>query len=68
MQWNTAFYEEVIAQNGLVIWNDCQSTHYWITEDHKGVSIIDLISINRPMTKCSILADDHPIGSDYKVE
>jgi hypothetical protein len=66
-QRNAAFWEEVIDEKGLEIGNDGQSTHHWTREGHEGESVIDLTLANRPMTKWSILADDHATGSDHEV-
>ena len=53
--------------SGLEIGNDGRSTHYWTREDHEGELVIDLTFSNRPIMKCTILADDHATGSDHEV-
>jgi len=57
----------VIDENGLEIGNDGRATQHWTREGHEGESVIDLTLANRPITKWSILADDHPTGSDHEV-
>jgi len=57
----------VIVENGLEIGNNCQCTHKWTSEGHRGESVINLTLANRPITKCSIPADDHTTGSDHEV-
>jgi len=42
IQRNAAFWEEVLAENGLEVSNDGQPTHYWTSKDHEGDSVIDL--------------------------
>ena len=67
VQRDAAFWEDVIDENGLEIGNDCEPTHHWTREGHERESVIDLTRANRPITKWSILADDHATGSDHKV-
>jgi len=59
--------EDVIDENRLEIGNDGEATHHWTREGHEGESVIDLMLANRPITKWSILADDHATGSDHEV-
>jgi hypothetical protein len=61
------FWEDVIDKNGLEIGNDGEATHHWTREGHEGESVIDLTLVNRPITKSSILANDHATGSDHEV-
>jgi len=56
---NTAFWEEVIDENGLEVGNNGQPSHYRTREDDEGESVIDLTFAIRPRTKWFILADDH---------
>ena len=60
-------WEYVIDENGLEIGYDGQSTHHWTREGHEGELIIDLTLVNRPITKWSILADNHATRSDHEV-
>jgi len=57
----------VIDENGLKIGNDGRPTHHWTREDEEGESFIDLTLANRPIVRCTILADDHATGSDHEV-
>jgi hypothetical protein len=68
VQRNATFWEDVIDENGLEIGNDGRVTHHWTREGHEGESVINLTLANRPITKWSILADDHTMGSDHKVK
>jgi hypothetical protein len=67
VQRGVVFWEDVIDENGLEIGNDGEATHHWTREGHEGESVIDLTLANRPITKWSILADDHATGSDHEV-
>jgi len=67
VQRDAAFWEDVIDENGLEIGNDGEAAHHWTREGHEGESVIDLTLANRPITKWSILADDHATGSDHEV-
>jgi len=67
VQRNAAFWEYVIDENGLEIGYDGEATHNWTREGHEGELIIDLTLNNRLKTKCSILANDFAVGSDYEV-
>jgi hypothetical protein len=68
VQRDAAFWEDLIDENGLEIGNDGEATHHWTREGHEGESVIDLTLANRPITKCSILADDdNTTGSDHEV-
>ena len=67
VQWDATFWEDVIGENGLEIGNDGRATHHWTRESHEGESVIDVMLANRPITKWSILADDHATGSDHEV-
>jgi len=57
----------VIDENGLEIGNDGNATHHRGKEYHEGESIINQMLANRPITKWSILADDHATGSDHEL-
>jgi hypothetical protein len=57
----------VINENGLEIRNDGRATHHWKSKGHESESVMDLTLANRPITKWSVLADDHAMGSDHKV-
>jgi hypothetical protein len=57
----------VIDENGQEIGNDGEATHHCTREGHEGESVIDLTLANRPITKWSILVNDHATGSDHKV-
>jgi len=68
VQWDAAFWEDVIDENGLEIGNDDgEVTHHCTTDGHEGESVIDLMLVNRPITQWSILANDHATGSDHEV-
>jgi hypothetical protein len=67
VQRDSAFCEDMIDENGLEIGNDREATHHWTREGHDGESVIDLTLANRPITKWSILADDHASGSHHEV-
>jgi len=67
VQRDAAFWEDVIDKNRLEIGNDGDATHHWPREGHGGESVIDLTLANRPITKCSILADDHTTGSNQQI-
>ena len=67
MQRDAAFWEDVIDKNGLEIGKDGEATHNWTREGHEGEAVIDLTLANRPITKWSILGDDHATGSDHEV-
>jgi hypothetical protein len=67
VQRDAAFWEDVIGENGLEIGNDGEATLHWTRDGHEGESVIDLTLANRPITKWSILADDHATGSDHEV-
>jgi len=66
-QQDATFWEDVIDVNELEIGNDGSATHHWTREGHEGESVIDLTLANGPITKWSILANDHATGSDHKV-
>jgi len=67
VQQNAAFWEDVIDENRLEIGNNGRATHHGMREDHEGESVIDMTLANQPITKWSILADDHTSGSVYEV-
>jgi len=67
VQRDAAFWEDVIDENGLEIGKDGEATHHWTREGHEGESVIDLTLANRPITKWSIMGDDHATGSDHEV-
>ena len=67
MQQNTAFWAEVIDENGLEVGNDSQPTHYRTREDEEGESVIDLTLANGPIKRWVVLAEDHSTGSVHKV-
>jgi len=67
VQRDAAFWEDVIDENRLQIGNNGEATHHRTRERHEGESVIDLTLANRPITKWSILADDHTTGSDHEV-
>jgi hypothetical protein len=67
VQRDAAFWEDVIDENGLEIGNEGEATHHWTREGHEGESVIDLTLANRPITKWSILADNHATRSDLMV-
>jgi endonuclease/exonuclease/phosphatase family metal-dependent hydrolase len=66
-QRDAVFLEDILDENGLEIGNDDRATHYWKREDLEGKSIIDLTLPNRPIGKCTILAEHHATGSDHEV-
>jgi len=67
VQQDAAFWEDMIDENGLEIGNDGRPTHHWTREDQNSESVIDLTLANRPLVKCTILADDQATGSDHQV-
>ena len=67
VQQNATFWGDLIEEIGLEIGNEGGATHHWIREVHEGKSVIDLTLANRPITKLSILSDDHTMGSDHYV-
>ena len=67
VQWDAAFWEDLIDKNGLDIGNDGWPTHHWSREDQDGESVIDLTLANQPIVKWHILAEDHATGSDPEV-
>jgi hypothetical protein len=67
VQRDDAFWEDVFDENGLEIGTDGEGTPHWTIDGHEGESVIDLTLANRPITKWSIVADDHATGSDYEV-
>jgi hypothetical protein len=67
VQGDVAFWEDVIDENGLEIGNNGEATHHRTRDGHVDESVIDLTLGNRPITQCSILADDHATGSDPEV-
>jgi hypothetical protein len=67
VQRDAAFWEDVIDENGLEIGNNGEATYHWTREDNDCESVIDLMLANRPITKWSILADDHATGSDHEI-
>ena len=67
VQQDASFWEDVIDENGLQIGNDGRPTDHWTREDQEGKSVIDLTLANRPIVKCTIVADDHATGSDHEV-
>jgi len=67
VQRDVAFWEDVIDENGLEIGNDSRPTDHCTREDQEGESVTDLTLANRPIVKWTILADDHPTGSDSEV-
>jgi hypothetical protein len=64
---NPSFWEDLIDENGQEMGNDGTATHDWTREDHEGVLFIDRTMVNRPITNCSILAQDHATSSDHEV-
>ena len=67
VQRNATFWEDVIHENGLEMGYDGTVTHHWTREGHEGKSVFDLTLPNGPISKWSILADNHPTGTDHKV-
>jgi len=57
----------MIHENGPKIANDGRFMHCWTGEDNNGESVIDLRLANRPIMKCTILADENIPGSDQEV-
>ena len=67
VQRNAAFWEDAIDENGMEVGNDGQPTHYWTREDHQGKWVVDLMLVNRPISRWLILPDDHAARSDNDV-
>jgi len=67
LQWDATFWEGVIDENRLEIGNNVRPTHHWRREDQEGESVINLMLVNRPIVRWTILADDHATGSDHEV-
>jgi hypothetical protein len=67
VQWDAAFWEDVMDENGLEIGNDGRPTDYWTREDREGESVIELTLSNRPIIKWTILAEDPTTGSNHEV-
>jgi hypothetical protein len=68
VQRDAGFWEDVIDQNGLEIGKDGEATQHWTREGHEGESVIDLMLPNRPITKCSTLANDNQAtGPDHEL-
>jgi hypothetical protein len=67
VQRYSAFWDEVIEENGLEFANDGRPTRHWSREDQEGKSVIDLSLENRPIVRRTILADDHVTGTDHEV-
>jgi len=66
-QHNAAICEGVIDEYGQKIGTDGRSTPYWTREDDEGELVIDLILMNQPIMKWTVLADDHATGSNHEV-
>jgi len=68
VQRDVAFWEGLIDEYGLEIGNeDGAATHHRTREGHEGESVLELTLENGPITKWSILANDHVTGSDHEV-
>jgi hypothetical protein len=67
VQWNAAYWEDVIDESGLDIGNDGEAANQWTRMSHEGESVIDQTLANRRITKLSILAEDQTTGSDHEV-
>ena len=64
---DATYWEGIIDNHGLVIWNDDRPTQYWTRHDSMGESIIDLTLANRPFRKWMILDGRHATGSVHKI-
>ena len=58
----------MIAKNGLEIGNHGRATHHRTREGHEGELFINLTLANRPITKWSIVVNNHARGSNHEVE
>jgi len=61
VQRDAAFWEDMIDENVLEIGNVSEATLHRTREGYEGESDIDPTWANRPITKWSILADDHEV-------
>lgn len=57
----------MIDKNQLEIRNNGQSSHPWTREGHEGESVIQLTLGMLPVTKWTLLGDDHCNQSDNEV-
>jgi len=67
MQHHVIFWEEAIDKDWLEIGNNGWSTHYWTREDHQGKLVINLTSVNRLITKWSLVADNYATRFNHMI-